>query len=80
MKTLNPTTGDYYQLRYYARTMELANAQVELSQIEADSAARAYRAFAERLGLDPSKPYRFDDQHYTLTEIEDGASNRGGNG
>lgn len=80
MKTLNPTSGDYYQLRYYARTMELTKAQVEIAEMEAVNAARAYRAFAERLGLDPSKPYRFDDQHCTLTEIEDGASNRDSNG
>lgn len=80
MKTLNPATGDYYQLRYYARTMELAAAQVEIAKLESEGAARAYRIFAERLGLNPSKAYRFDDQHCTLTEIEDGDTDRGSNG
>ena len=80
MKTLNPTTGDYYQLRYYAQTMRLARSEAQIAQMEADSAAQAYMRFAERLGLDPTKAYRFDDQHCTLTEIEDGESNRGSNG
>lgn len=60
--------GDYFELTRAADRIRLA----ELALAETQ---RRYRIIAERLGLEPTSPYRYDDETLSV-EILDGKSHR----
>lgn len=71
---------DYFELRHRATAFQLAQARLRIRVLEAEHAQRDYTAVAQRLGLNPTRAYAFEDQTFTLTEILDGDTTSGSNG